>query len=99
MHQFEFSDTIDLLALPLKGIEDCVSYLANGFAELHTLLSEGVDKLVVRTSPRAIWNSLARSLDQDRFRGGKLYTPPELALRLASQDLGPNPGAGSRVRG
>jgi hypothetical protein len=48
-HQFEFSDTIDLRSIPVE-IEGCVSELAAGLAELRTLLSAGIESVVLRTS-------------------------------------------------
>jgi hypothetical protein len=48
-HQFEFSDTIDLLSLP-RGIDNCVTALASGLEELSTL-QPYVNSIVVRTSP------------------------------------------------
>jgi hypothetical protein len=47
---FEFSDTIDLRRLP-GDIEEAVAALAEGFAELGSLVERGVEKLVARTSP------------------------------------------------
>lgn len=48
-HQFEFSDTIDLRSIP-DDIEGCASALAYGLTELRTLLSAGIESVVLRTS-------------------------------------------------